>query len=425
MRVTLAQLNPTIGAIDANAAAIDAAIESAERDGSDLVVTTELALIGYPPRDLLLRECVTTRCEETVRRLAARCTRVAALIGFPQPWPSGPRPARNAVALCRNGAVEAVYAKRLLPTYDVFDEDRYFTPGDESLVFECAGQRVGVLVCEDMWRSYDAGSVRRYLVDPVEECLAKGATMLAIPSASPFVAGKDAKHAERLAALAGRAHVVSVNEVGGNDDLIFDGRSRAYGKGRGLLARLDGFVAQTRTVALEAATLDDAPAQRFDESHAGARPGHSRLRGQDRATRGRSSASRAASDSALVATLGVMALGAANVSGILMPSRYSSRGSIDDALDLAQRARIAHVTARINDVHDAMATTFAERVRRRPIDRRREHAEPLARHDRDGGVEPGAGDARAHDRQQERIRGGLHDALRRHERLASRRSATC
>ncbi|MDZ4756293.1 MAG: nitrilase-related carbon-nitrogen hydrolase, partial [Phycisphaerae bacterium] len=121
VRVHLAQLNPTIGDIDGNTAAIIAAVKDATRQNADLVVTSELAVIGYPPRDLLLREGAGDRCMQAVEKIAALCTKTAALVGFPQPWPRGPRPLRNAVALCRNGKVEAIYAKRLLPTYDVFD----------------------------------------------------------------------------------------------------------------------------------------------------------------------------------------------------------------------------------------------------------------------------------------------------------------
>jgi len=359
VRVTLAQLNPIIGDIDGNSVAIEAAIEAGAHDRSDLVVTSELAVLGYPPRDLLLRQGVAARCEDAVKRIAARCTKTTALIGFPQPWPRRPRPFRNAVAVCARGAIQAVYAKRLLPTYDVFDEDRYFTPGETPVMVEIAGERVAVLVCEDLWRSDDVGTARRYTLDPVRDAMTDGATALAVLSASPFVLGKDKRHAEQLAAIAGNAvHVIAVNQSGGNDDLVFDGRSRAYASGCGLVARLAAFRSETRTIELASAAIDDLLTTREDETIDAIVCGiadYLRKTGHRTALLGLSGGI----DSALVATLAAIAIGRANVTGVLLPSRHSSRGSIDDALDSARRLGLrAAPIVPIEAGHDALRRTL-------------------------------------------------------------------
>ncbi|MBL9147639.1 MAG: NAD+ synthase [Phycisphaerae bacterium] len=359
MRVTLLQTNPTVGAIDANAARIAEGIRQAAKDRSDLVITGELATLGYPPRDLIEREGVAARSQAAVERLAAECLDVAALIGFAEPWPSGPRPFRNAVAFCRNGRVEAVYAKRLLPTYDVFSEDRHFTPGTAPLVVDLKGERVAVLVCEDLWRAGDANAARGYREAPLVDSLLRGATVAAVLSASPFVAGKDAKHADALRAIAEKGTaVISVNQVGGNDDLVFDGRSRAFGR-HGLVARLPGFREAVETVDLDAPPIEDVVDRReretIDALVLGIRD-YLRKTGHTKALLGLSGGI----DSAIVAALATLAIGGANVTGVLLPSRYSSQGSIDDARESARRLRLgAAPLIPIEAAHAALASSVA------------------------------------------------------------------
>ncbi len=363
VRATLAQLDPTIGDLDHNAEQILAAIERASHDGADLVVTPELALLGYPPRDLLLREGVVERSWIAMERIARLCTRTTALVGLPVRAEGSSRPLRNGVAVCRHGRIEAVYAKRLLPTYDVFDEDRYFSPGDRPLVVEVAGERVGVLVCEDCWQSDDVGGLRHYASDPVADSLAAGATTLAVLSASPYTRGKDRRHAARLASIARRGvALVAVNQVGGNDDLVFDGRSRAFAADGTPLAELAAFENEVRTVDLRGTLRQPATHAMGEEEEvvralvAGIRD-YLRKTGHREALLGISGGI----DSALVATLASIAIGAERVTGVLLPSRHSSQHSIDDALDLAGRLGLkAAPSVPIERAHAALQATLGE-----------------------------------------------------------------
>jgi len=252
VRVALCQLNPTVGDLAGNVALAVDAIDEARRQGATLAVFPELSTLGYPPRDLLLRQGIAEASRWAAGRIAEACRDgLAAIVGFAEPCPDGPRPLRNALAFCRDGTIERTYAKRLLPTYDVFDEDRYFTPGDRACVVEHAGRRVGLLICEDLWRASDVANPRRYAIDPVADTLAAGADLLAVASASPFTLGKDGHHRERLRSIAaGGVAVVAVNQAGGNDDLVFDGRSRAFGPDGRTLVELPFGEAAVRSVAV-------------------------------------------------------------------------------------------------------------------------------------------------------------------------------
>jgi NAD+ synthase (glutamine-hydrolysing) len=345
VRVALCQLNPTVGDLEANAALAIGAIGKARAGGASLVVLPELVTLGYPPRDLLLREGIAAASRAAAERVAAACTGgVAAVVGFAEPWPDGPRPGRNALAFCRDGRIEAVYAKRLLPTYDVFDEDRYFTPGERPLVVEHAGVRIGLLVCEDLWRAEDASRARRYRVDPVAETVAAGAELLAVASASPFTLGKDARHRELLAAIARRGvALVAVNQAGGNDELVFDGRSRAFGRDGRLLGACGFGETAVRIVDLEGPGVAEPPALDADEeTFLAIRLGladYFRKTGHCGAVLGLSGGI----DSALVAALAAAAIGPERVRGLLLPSRHSSDGSLVDARDSAARLGLGRI----------------------------------------------------------------------------------
>ncbi len=327
MRIAPLQLDPVVGDVQGNLARIADAARTAAAQGADLAVTGELAICGYPPRDLVDREGFVERCERAVADLAKRCA-LPILIGAPRRV--GQR-ARNAVAFLRGGRIEAWYDKRLLPTYDVFDEWRHFEPGAEPLVIQVAGAHLGVLVCEDLWRADDAVGPGRYACDPVADCAARGVHAIVALSASPFRLGKHARQAGILQAAAARigGKVVSVNQVGANDDLVFDGASALVGA-HGMIAELPRFAESVEALELDmpARAIEPRDAQ-HDTFRAlvAAIEGYLHKTGHARAIVGLSGGI----DSAVVAALCVRAVGSANVRGVMMPSRFSSDHSISDA----------------------------------------------------------------------------------------------
>jgi NAD+ synthase (glutamine-hydrolysing) len=374
MRLALAPLNPTIGDIDANAALIIARLDEARAHpggSADLVVFPELALCGYPPRDLLLHEGFINACAAAAKRIGEEHTRgLTAVFGLPLPADDPPPPSRehrearkagdlggtgrgriaNSLLVYRDNRYVDYYDKRLLPTYDVFDEDRYFTPGDRPVVITCGkdNTRVGLAICEDLWRGEDAGFASRYAdaADPVAELAAQNIDLLVSPSASPFVLGKWQRHQQILQkhARAHRIHIASVNQLGGNDDLIFDGHTAVYSPAGELLAatQFDGQLTildippaaptQDAKPRIQSAVPEDLL---FSALTLGTRD-YIRKCGFKTAVLGISGGI----DSALVAALAAAAIGPEHVTGLILPGRYSSEHSKADARDLAERLGI-------------------------------------------------------------------------------------
>ena len=392
MRVTLAQLDPVVGDLAANGRRILEAVRRAAADGADLLVTAELSVIGYPPRDLLRRSVVVAACEAASGELGRAAADIApdltVLLGHPRAAAGGDRGVRNAVSAWRGGRCVGVADKRLLPGYDVFDEDRWFDPAPAAApLFDVAGRRVGLLLCEDLWRGRDAGAATGGGVDPAGELLGLGAQVLVAMNASPFVSGKDRRHLALLAETArrGGVPVVSVNQVGANDDLIFDGRSRVMDAGGACRLALKAFEEALATVLLpeqasgeraaggdpatEAAVAGDVPRDGGDAGDAGdaaaigeiAAALRCGIRGYVRKTGHRSVVLGLSGgiDSAVVATLAVWALGESAVHGLLLPSRYSSDGSIDDAEALADALGIGRSRVPIAAAHEAMRSMLA------------------------------------------------------------------
>ena len=227
MRIALAQLDPIVGDVLGNQQLIMDAAEKARTDGATLVLTGEMALLGYPPRDLVLRDGVAAACERALAEIAKKFPDMTLIIGAVRSVDRAGRGLANCLAVCRGGVIERYYDKRLLPTYDVFDEDRYFSPGENTLVIEHGGEKYGLLICEDIWGADDVATSRHYDIDPVAETVKAGATALLVSSASPFVLGKRARQHARLCQLAKRCAVpiFSCQQVGANDDLVFDGGS--------------------------------------------------------------------------------------------------------------------------------------------------------------------------------------------------------
>jgi NAD+ synthetase len=364
MRIALARLDCLVGDVTGNVReAVDRAV-ALSAAGADCVAFPELAACGYPPRDLLQREGFVESCEAAVagaaEALAARgAGGTAVLLGLPMRAPSGG--VVNAVALLRGGRIERTYAKRLLPDYDVFDEPRHYEPGSAPCVFDCAGTRVGILVCEDLWRAEDAAAAgRTYACDPLAETVAAGAQVVVVPSASPFASGKAERHREilRSAARRGGVPVLSLNASGANDDLVFDGdASAAWPDGTVAAASRwsqEAFVVEPAMPRGGAAPTECLHAERWHAIVGGIR-GYFRKTGHSNAVLGLSGGI----DSALVGALAAAAIGGERVTGLLMPSRFSSAGSLEDAHELARRCGIRAVELPIAPLHAAAASHLA------------------------------------------------------------------
>jgi len=343
MRIALAQLNPVVGDVAGNTGMVCEAVDAARRERADLLVCSEMVLMGYPPRDLLFREGAVERAEEAVAEVAAHARNLTVVVGHPRRCRENVRTIRNSASVCRDGRILATYDKRLLPGYDIFDEDRYFDPGSGHCIVEVAGRRVGVLICEDLWRAGDVVTERVYPADPATELAAAGCDLLVSPSASPFILGKHQRHLDLLREAAVRTGlpIAVVNQVGANDDLIFDGRSLLVSAAGEVLAALPGWESAVVTVDLGAAGPRAEPAiiaqrELFDALVLGVRD-YCRKTGHREVLIGLSGGI----DSALTAAIAAAALGPEHVIGVTMPSRYSSAGSVADSKALAANLGLA------------------------------------------------------------------------------------
>ena len=339
MRIALAQINPTIGDFAGNVDRIVAAAQAARADGAALVVCPELSVCGYPPMDLLDHRSFVTANLDALDRLRRRLPPgLGVVVGHVAPNRTGAGKAlHNVATLLADGSVVGSQAKSLLPTYDVFDEARYFEPAAACRPVPFAGERVGLTICEDIWWESDPDPSGAYARDPVAEQARGGATLMLAPSASPYHLGKPALRATLLARVAatGGCPVLYANAVGGNDGLIFDGQSMACAADGRLIHRSPGFrevvaVVDTDSPARAAPACDD---YREVEAAIGiglrdylAKTGHERV----------CLAVSGGIDSAVVAAVAARQLGPERVTAFALPSRYSSAGSRRDAEDLAR-----------------------------------------------------------------------------------------
>ncbi|MGA7350587.1 MAG: NAD+ synthase [Acidobacteriaceae bacterium] len=369
MKVALAQIDPTIGDFSGNTAKILAFTRRAQQGGADLVLFPELAISGYPPADLLEKPAFVERCGEALCEIARATASdpIAVIAGYvTAAEPGAGKHVRNSAALVRQGRVEFVQSKMLLPYYDVFDEQRYFAPAARQCLTHVDGQPVALTICEDAWNDKSFWENRLYNVDPVEELMKQGASLILNISASPWWRDKRALRKEMLAAIAKRHHVpvVMVNQVGGNDSLVFDGSSLVIAPDGEVIAQAKSFEEDLIFADLEALT-GDMREQPGDEDEA-------MLEALTLGTRdyvrkcGFSKAVIALSggiDSALVAVIAVRALGAENVTTLGMPSPYSSPGSIDDSVQLAKNLGIRYEMVPIDEIfggyNHALAPVFA------------------------------------------------------------------
>lgn len=362
MRIALLQINPTAGDINGNAALIVAGARKAREAGADLAVTPELALMGYLPRDLLMSRGFVQRAGDQLARIAAELKDGPPLlvgVATPNPAEIG-RPLFNSAVLLKDGAVGQAFHKTLLPTYDVFDEDRYFEPAAEPGILEIGGCRLGISICEDVWNDRDFWQRRRYHHDPIEVLASKGAQAILNLSASPFTVGKQLLREQMLGQMARKygLPVVIINQVGGNDDLIFDGRSSAFGTDGRLFARANGFSEDVLMVdpcgqdGRIAADDFEPEAEIWNALVLGVRD-YARKTQFRKVLLGLSGGV----DSALTAAIAADAVGPENVLGVMMPSVYSSEGSVTDSVELARNLGIPTRTlpiAEIMRVYDAV-----------------------------------------------------------------------
>lgn len=359
MKIGLAQLNPTVGALEQNAELIISAYQELLAAGAELVVTPELALTGYPPQDLLFVEGFFERSLTALKKMESAVGGAPLIVGCLDRNHSGyGKLFYNAAAFLRQGKEPLFIHKRLLPTYDVFNETRYFEPGKKIMVIPFRNQKIGITICEDLWTP-DYLPSPLYNIDPPAELVAAGATLLINISASPFQLGKPR---ERLAMLQAQARRFQVpiaycNVVGGNDQLIFDGNSFVLNAEGNLIGTLAGCREEKKVVKLfsseapkqSCSLVHDEMEELYEALLLGLRD-YVKKCGFKKVLLGLSGGI----DSALVATLAVAAMGADAVTGVLMPGPYSSEGSVEDALALVKNLKIKHLTVPITSLFEGL-----------------------------------------------------------------------
>jgi NAD+ synthase (glutamine-hydrolysing) len=384
LHIALLQINPTAGDLAGNSSLIISAAREAKRGGADLAVTPELALMGYLPRDLLMSAGFVRRSCEAMHRMASELKDTLPLlvgVATPNPAEMG-RPLFNSAVLLEKGQVGRAFHKTLLPTYDVFDEDRYFEPASGPQLLEMGGHQLGISICEDVWNDRDFWQRRRYHQDPVAALADAGADVILNLSASPFTVGKQLLREKMLGHMARGHHLplLYVNQFGGNDDLIFDGRSCGFNAKGDLIARGKPFAEDVVMVdvdAFQGVISEDDFEPEAEIWHAlviGVRD-YARKTGFSKVLLGLSGGV----DSSLTAAIAVDAMGKDNVLGVLMPSPYSSAGSVDDSLKLAENLRIRTITLPIAGIMTAYDGALRETFAGLPRDVTEENIQSRAR----------------------------------------------
>jgi NAD+ synthase/NAD+ synthase (glutamine-hydrolysing) len=369
VKIALAQINPTVGDFDGNTHKILEFTRQAAHGGAALVLFPELAVCGYPPADLLEKPAFVARAGQVVEEIATQTadSNIAVICGYVTPARHGTgKHVMNSAALLLNGRVDFVQSKMLLPFYDVFDEQRYFAPAQHQRPFALHDQQVALTICEDAWNDKSFWENRLYNIDPVEELTRAGGSLILNISASPYWHGKRRTRREMLAAIARhhRVPVLMVNQVGGNDSLIFDGTSLAFSPNGELIAQAKSFDEDLIFVDTKALTGDirpdaDNPIEGVFRALVLGTRDYVRKCGFSKTVVGLSGGI----DSALVAALAVEALGKENVLAIGMPSPYSSQGSIDDSRHLAEnlgiRFEVLPISALFEQYNSTLASLFS------------------------------------------------------------------
>jgi NAD+ synthase (glutamine-hydrolysing) len=360
MKIGIAQINTTVGDLAGNQQLILDAYTALVKDGAELIIFPELAVCGYPPRDLLFKSRFVSDIEATLKSIAAEIGTVPAVIGTVEARDAheAGRPFYNAAAWCENGDIQVIARKCLLPSYDVFDEDRYFEPALAPVIHEWQGKRIGLTICEDIWTAPSVSTNRRYNVDPLTALSERGIDLLLNLSASPWHEGKNEAREPLLQFAADRCNCPAIycNAVGGNDELIFDGGSLVAHPQRGLIAGLAAFRAESRVIDISAPSSVvvsehfnlKGNAATHDALVLGLRD-YAQKSGFTKALIGLSGGI----DSAVVAAIAAEAFGPENVIGIALPSAISSQHSRDDAAALAKNLGIEYHEVAIADTVSA------------------------------------------------------------------------
>ena len=373
MKIAIAQINPTIGDLLFNAQKILEAAQLAASSGARLLLTPELSLCGYPPRDLLLNPSFVEAMGITLQNLAEDLPpNLAVLVGTVEPnlnaHISGGKTLFNTIALLENGQIKQLFHKRLLPTYDVFDERRYFEPGLQANYFTLDNIHIGVTICEDLWNDEEFWGKRSYTANPIADLAILGVDLIVNLSASPYTAGKQQFRETMLkhSAVRFQQPFIYANQVGGNDDLIFDGRSFALNRQGEIICRACGFETDLLVVEFDETQRDlqlgsVEPMYESDDEEIwqalvlGVRD-YARKCRFSKVVLGLSGGI----DSAIVAAIATAALGKENVLGVLMPSPYSSEHSISDAVALAENLGIKTNLLPIGELMQGFDQTLGE-----------------------------------------------------------------
>src|SRR5256884_3354474 len=380
MKIGFAQINPTVGDLRGNCELIIGAYERLAAAGAELVLTPELAITGYPPQDLVFKSRFVPENLAFLEKLHSHVGDTALLVGFVDRNEGRGKPFHNAAALLERGKPICKAYKSLLPTYDVFDEDRYFEAGRSVVPFDVYGRKIGVTICEDIWTD-DYLPRPLYDIEPVRNLVEQSAEIIVNLSASPFRLGAPACRFEMIASQA-RTHqrpICYCNVVGGNDQLIFDGNSIAVNASGNLIAQLAAFREDAKVVDTDSTDAIEfhegkTPEQLFTALSLGVRD-YFRKCNFHSAVIGLSGGV----DSAVTAVIAVDALGAENVTGVSMPSPYSSRGSIDDARALARNLGIKFLEIPISDAFAVFKSQFKEIFKGLPENETEENMQPRLR----------------------------------------------